>query len=124
MDGIVKRSIPARAGETAKDTDGVGAVAVYPRTGGGNGPGGTIRFTPRGLSPHGRGKPVFFLCPAAGRGSIPARAGETVLEGILRAQDAVYPRTGGGNPSAGGIGWCDRGLSPHGRGKPNGRIAA
>ena len=110
-------SIPARAGETPPSGAHTSSVQVYPRTGGGNGGTCLAMCIARGLSPHGRGKPLSpgrrdFL-----QRSIPARAGETpggVADGGV---GAVYPRTGGGNSSAGmrAVTWV--GLSPHGRGK-------
>ena len=51
------RSILARAGETRTAAVVRGAVEVYPRTGGGNNPGGVGYPYADGLSPHGRGKP-------------------------------------------------------------------
>ena len=77
---------------------GVGnARKVYPRTGGGNVNHHISAVGRPGLSPHGRGKRACETPLPSYRRSIPARAGETTLEQILRDNPGVYPRTGGGN---------------------------
>ena len=63
--------------------------------------------TPRSRSAEGQG------------GSIPARAGETAFAPHNCPAREVYPRTGGGNQYAARILNGGRGLSPHGRGKPD-----
>ena len=50
-------------------------------------------------------------------GSIPAWAGETVKDTLLRAVYRVYPRVGGGNLCSRQLAIRRRGLSPRGRGK-------
>ena len=50
-------------------------------------------------------------------GSIPAWAGETDRDPQAKPLIGVYPRVGGGNIAAFGIGAPGRGLSPRGRGK-------
>ena len=112
------RSIPARAGETRRQCKLPRPAGVYPRTGGGN---TVIDHTGnwhRGLSPHGRGKQRPRPRNWLGRGSIPARAGETTDIGSHPATGQVYPRTGGGNAAQLRDLVHTGGLSPHGRGKP------
>ena len=115
----VRRSIPARAGETHQQEQANRIQTVYPRTGGGNALELSTSCCRNGLSPHGRGK---RLLTAAGRitgGSIPARAGETGLELAIVHLFKVYPRTGGGNLQPPDLLPQSWGLSPHGRGKPD-----
>ena len=90
---------------------------VYPRTGGGNAPGGIAPAPVSGLSPHGRGKPEPAARPVSRSWSIPARAGETGVIALKGSGTAVYPRTGGGNATASVPPPIFCGLSPHGRGK-------
>ena len=71
------RSIPARAGETVGELYKVVEAKVYPRTGGGNAPGGLPLTPAYGLSPHGRGKRRQRYVGGGNYRSIPARAGET-----------------------------------------------
>ena len=110
------RSIPACAGEPAKEVADAAAAAVYPRV-----CGGTAREFGRtvvrsGLSPRVRGNPCPGRCDSASIGSIPACAGEPRRgcgpAGYLR----VYPRVCGGTHYG-----CDKrliadGLSPRVRG--------
>ena len=72
-------SIPARAGETGKCLTFPRCHTVYPRTGGGNDHQGRGVDAVAGLSPHGRGKRCALTGQFLGKGSIPARAGETLL---------------------------------------------
>ncbi len=110
-------SIPAWAGETIPPCHPCRSTRVYPRVGGGNVPAPRPAAVPAGLSPRGRGKPGQPLSDAAGIGSIPAWAGETLSGRMLVRNSTVYPRVGGGN----GIGPRNAalagGLSPRGRGK-------
>ena len=111
------RSIPARAGETGFLLLLGFLRRVYPRTGGGNVQSRSGRKSGQGLSPHGRGKRPVNAYLGNPQGSIPARAGETMLAWINCRLATVYPRTGGGNRYR--VAWYSsvRGLSPHGRGK-------
>ena len=70
-----------------------------------------------GLSPRGRGKPTDEAGLAQSSRSIPAWAGETMLQSNRFAAGAVYPRVGGGNRHICGFGYQQVGLSPRGRGK-------
>ena len=71
-----------------------------------------------GLSPRVRGNQSLAVGLAAGRGSIPACAGEPLLAGAVAGAVAVYPRVCGGtrfrrfSPDSG------KGLSPRVRGNP------
>ena len=118
------RSIPAWAGETGVITPSVRVARVYPRVGGGNARCSSRMQKPHGLSPRGRGKPVFVQLGGGVVGSIPAWAGETPdgLHEALLAQ--VYPRVGGGNGVYSRVETHSPGLSPRGRGKLPARLRA
>ena len=77
-----------------------------------------------GLSPHGRGKRGLRPGDGSHLRSIPARAGETICWSWQNGRWRVYPRTGGGNPSGVNAILSMIGLSPHGRGKLPGKVAA
>ena len=62
-------------------------TTVYPRTGGGNTPKDVSSEVSKGLSPHGRGKPILQQLLRLRERSIPARAGET--EGYLPSLPVV-----------------------------------
>ena len=51
---------------------------------------------PSGLSPRGRGNLLASAGPAAFLRSIPAWAGEPVIDDRLSKEGEVYPRVGGG----------------------------
>ena len=72
-----------------------------------------------GLSPRGRGKLLHAVRRREEYRSIPAWAGETNAEKLLRIALWVYPRVGGGNPDGKFAGLRLDGLSPRGRGKPD-----
>ena len=93
---------------------------VYPRVGGGNGISSRSEPSGRGLSPRGRGKQAFVDARRAVVGSIPAWAGETAGVVSHRHRYEVYPRVGGGNADASESRPTSKGLSPRGRGKPQG----
>ena len=112
------RSIPAWAGETPCSRRAARHSGVYPRVGGGNAVKGVTTLAPHGLSPRGRGKPRTEAPRAETDRSIPAWAGETDFQAILKIAQKVYPRVGGGNRWVGYICVRPAGLSPRGRGKP------
>ena len=115
---LVGRSIPAWAGETLNRVSVVRISEVYPRVGGGNLADARSAFVPIGLSPRGRGKrgrPVWHYCALR---SIPAWAGETLLDCACAVKRKVYPRVGGGNRTRAVWSEIGYGLSPRGRGKP------
>ena len=88
--------------------------------GGGNAAGVFAMLNAQGLSPRGRGKPTQAYPGDDHQRSIPAWAGETGGRAFRRGGRAVYPRVGGGNaPQVFPLAFLD-GLSPRGRGKPEG----
>ena len=113
----MRRSIPARAGETEGSRPVQRPAEVYPRTGGGNTTSVSDHISPTGLSPHGRGKRDRRHMRSTLIGSIPARAGETIEDKRRWTMNRVYPRTGGGNFLRLRQTRTRTGLSPHGRGK-------
>ena len=115
--GVMVRSIPACAGETAPRRHSLRSPAVYPRVCGGNYLREHELPHPEGLSPRVRGKP-WQLCQAgAGPRSIPACAGETRGRPRQRRPSGVYPRVCGGNRGPAPCRAYRRGLSPRVRGK-------
>ena len=112
------RSIPACAGETRTARRNHNSSRVYPRVCGGNDiVNADIGYT-SGLSPRVRGKPRPSAPGPAGRGSIPACAGETRRGGINHIRHGVYPRVCGGNGIQFAVDDTVYGLSPRVRGKP------
>ena len=111
-----KGSIPAWAGEPLAGAPIRECEGVYPRVGGGTElvPDHFIRWM--GLSPRGRGNPRHNGIQSLMPGSIPAWAGEPILNAGPRNRFTVYPRVGGGTlPSLAFISSAS-GLSPRGRG--------
>ena len=115
---LVRRSIPARAGEPPSGRQRQSRAAVYPRACGGTSPAPTSGTCSAGLSPRVRGNPHLVGCGGGYVGSIPARAGEPSCLSGGDLRPAVYPRACGGTSSS----WCScsqpRGLSPRVRGNP------
>ena len=111
-------SIPACAGETTPGSLQPDGSEVYPRVCGGNPRPGAQTRRRAGLSPRVRGKHQLRRATAAGRGSIPACAGETVRHSSRLLRPGVYPRVCGGNAVGTTAGHCRAGLSPRVRGKP------
>ena len=110
------RSIPACAGEPFPVIRGMVGAWVYPRVCGGTPRAGSGLIYCQGLSPRVRGNPSLGSLAVAGKGSIPACAGEPFLEAVHNAYKMVYPRVCGGTRRGqigGGVG---RGLSPRVRG--------
>ena len=118
---LLKRSIPAHAGEPSASHRWPQAVGVYPRACGGAAgqPGGDRRGT--GLSPRMRGslRRGFFRtdCP----GSIPAHAGEPAAVANRYRPGRVYPRACGGAFFSRLNLFSVLGLSPRMRGSPGER---
>ena len=112
------RSIPACAGEPARDwQDGFNA-GVYPRV-----CGGTSHPRPglddhRGLSPRVRGNLGAGGCGGGMPGSIPACAGEPSCAALGTVWQWVYPRVCGGTANCVWGNAAIRGLSPRVRGNP------
>ena len=109
-------SIPARAGQPAAHRARRRWCGVYPRT-----RGATRRATApvsagRGLSPHARGNRRRIRRCDVADGSIPARAGQPLVDSQNPHRPQVYPRTRGAT-SVMALKWALRsGLSPHARG--------
>ena len=76
-----------------------------------------------GLSPRGRGKPLYQGAQERILRSIPAWAGETWILFALPPAPWVYPRVGGGNLDFVRVTACAVGLSPRGRGKLQNELA-
>ena len=89
------RSIPAWAGEPPSRMSSPAAVSVYPRVGGGTTSTLRRRQAAPGLSPRGRGNPSSVRPHTPCARSIPAWAGEPMLQSTPGDQTAVYPRVGG-----------------------------
>ena len=110
------RSIPAWAGEPSSWRLLKASQRVYPRVGGGTVTDG-ICFPPmQGLSPRGRGNLGVEIHEPYCERSIPAWAGEPVVDNPAGLALGVYPRVGGGTGDRfleTCAGW---GLSPRGRG--------
>ena len=97
---VVRRSIPAWAGETPAIIANSLMGRVYPRVGGGNEAGHQVFHPGGGLSPRGRGKPRSPARMSLRLRSIPAWAGETADGHTRTGTVTVYPRVGGGNATA------------------------
>ena len=114
--GVLRRSIPACAGEPRAADDRIGGIGVYPRVCGGTAAIGHYCPSGRGLSPRVRGNPSATASAPYPVGSIPACAGEPSIGRGINAAAEVYPRVCGGTPvcrTPGRAGW---GLSPRVRG--------
>ena len=111
-------SIPARAGEPCVRVRDWYRTRVYPRTCGGTASAPSRRRSGWGLSPHVRGNRCRACTFAPYPGSIPARAGEPLLDFGHYSSFRVYPRTCGGTPDASSTNASGGGLSPHVRGNP------
>ena len=113
---LVVRSIPACAGEPTTRPPRWGVWRVYPRVCGGT----SVILTPSaevpGLSPRVRGNPPHCRPPYCQRGSIPACAGEPILQRLKRPPPVVYPRVCGGTRVSCVRSAEARGLSPRVRG--------
>ena len=111
-----ERSIPACAGEPGFEVFVCGGSQVYPRVCGGTAGGRPVAGVIAGLSPRVRGNPRWWNGSPAGRGSIPACAGEPVATGRAVGTIWVYPRVCGGTPTFPTDLMPGRGLSPRVRG--------
>ena len=115
--GLV-RSIPACAGEPSAQGRVVGASAVYPRVCGGTAAAAFGDDARRGLSPRVRGNHRMRHQRAHMQWSIPACAGEPVVEYVAPWARGVYPRVCGGTLTLTVLALLDDGLSPRVRGNP------
>jgi len=118
-DGRRSGSIPACAGEPAGPLRGVSGIRVYPRVCGGAVESSVMARLPPGLSPRVRGSRPKSRTKPSPRGSIPACAGEPLIQKTLSTPRWVYPRVcGGAGYSI--VSVSDRmGLSPRVRGSPS-----
>ena len=89
-------SIPARAGEPARDPGRAGFAPVYPRACGGTALHAVDVLPAVGLSPRVRGNLGASLEVNGRSGSIPARAGEPPARFPVALPELVYPRACGG----------------------------
>ena len=83
---------PASAGETHKRPRPCARSGVHPRECGGNSAKQRVRSLSSGPSPRVRGKPILSGAPHGHDGSIPASAGETWREPVVRPAGRVHPR--------------------------------
>ena len=111
-------TIPARAGETVPALSGASAEWDHPRSRGGNSTCDNEHTSASGPSPLARGKPKAARLRRGRRGTIPARAGETVLDHFLADDARDHPRSRGGNGAVGVPVRLGEGPSPLARGKP------
>ena len=109
-------SIPACAGEPRQAFSISSFGEVYPRVCGGTSPPPPRRAPATGLSPRVRGNQKPGLPVGAGRGSIPACAGEPPRGRPAPPSSGVYPRVCGGTPRPAGRRSRRGGLSPRVRG--------
>ena len=93
------RFIPAHAGNTVLNDLEQGSEAVHPRACGEHSSSGSALATTDGSSPRMRGTLRHGLDRLLDRRFIPAHAGNTVLVGREREQDAVHPRACGEHSS-------------------------
>ena len=120
LDSLVKRSIPACAGEPARQYGMSRITAVYPRVCGGTWPSRTTNAYLWGLSPRVRGNRTARRASSKPTRSIPACAGEPARRAHELTLDAVYPRVCGGTGVAQILDSDGKGLSPRVRGNPVG----
>ena len=95
---FLPRSIPAHAGEPWQIRSICHWAEVYPRPRGGTRFCVPSPFASVGLSPPTRGNRFPFLMGNPIRRSIPAHAGEPLIQAILGIIAKVYPRPRGGTP--------------------------
>ena len=116
------RSIPACAGEPSPSLGRGGHSPVYPRVCGGTSWAVMNDTGKPGLSPRVRGNRCTTSKSDAGRGSIPACAGEPRRRQPGVKRRLVYPRVCGGTRRRSTPRWPPGGLSPRVRGNPLGAV--
>ena len=119
---LVRRSIPACAGEPESSTPAPSSARVYPRVCGGTSVVGCGRGVAIGLSPRVRGNRLLRERRALQRRSIPACAGEPRQIELSVLAWRVYPRVCGGTSEWEIAGEPWQGLSPRVRGNRDGGI--
>ncbi len=112
-------SIPAHAGEPTTMQASRCATKVYPRPRGGTPRPASQNEYGTGLSPPTRGNRDNAVPCRPPTGSIPAHAGEPIIERFLPHIPPVYPRPRGGTKLTPSITTVRQGLSPPTRGNPN-----
>ena len=110
------RCIPARAGEPSTTWTVTSMRRVHPRACGGTKTVSPTAVSATGASPRVRGNPGQPRPAAAGRGCIPARAGEPHAGPAARRRRAVHPRACGGTGVWARVGIGAEGASPRVRG--------
>ena len=117
-----RRSIPAWAGKPLNPPRDLVDRKVYPRVGGET-PGFTwYAERPAGLSPRGRGNQKHLHIVPVTPGSIPAWAGKPWVRPAGTRRARVYPRVGGETGPDPRPRCVPPGLSPRGRGNPQGTL--
>ena len=111
-----QRSIPACAGEPPHRQQQRHGAEVYPRVCGGTRRSIPDRIGAQGLSPRVRGNLTSTSPLSTWIRSIPACAGEPMMDGYIARKSTVYPRVCGGTLQVRTSGPSGRGLSPRVRG--------
>ena len=109
--------IPAGAGGTSGRVIHPIVTGAYPRRRGGNSPAFSLFLLSLGLSPQARGEPHGVRPRMRCAGPIPAGAGGTAQQCLLRRGGRAYPRRRGGNMGHRSRRALDKGLSPQARGE-------
>ena len=115
--GVSRRTIPARAGETAPNDYIELGTRDHPRSRGGNMPWPKTHYLFQGPSPLARGKRWLMRLAWMTSGTIPARAGETVSHEAIDPHLGDHPRSRGGNCQRLTVDDRYQGPSPLARGK-------
>ena len=113
---MTQGSIPACAGEPARESLALKIMTVYPRVCGGTSTMSAALPRMHGLSPRVRGNPIPRPRRARAGGSIPACAGEPLEAGGADLAAEVYPRVCGGTTTEQCRQLRAEGLSPRVRG--------
>ena len=108
--------IPARAGQPAEHALCAPGQWAYPRSRGATNSPNAREEIHEGLSPLARGNLHHFTCGDAGKGPIPARAGQPEAVIAFAAWLRAYPRSRGATPERPPGLACLLGLSPLARG--------
>ena len=116
VQAVIVRSIPACAGEPARQMPAGRASRVYPRVCGGTSLCPVVNGQGPGLSPRVRGNLIEKACWLRPAGSIPACAGEPITLSLHPSWLQVYPRVCGGTQVRPPDRWTIDGLSPRVRG--------
>ena len=110
--------IPARAGQPLLWHPAQSWTRAYPRSRGATRLEAHVHQLVQGLSPLARGNLHHFTCGDAGKGPIPARAGQPLSARLGLPAYWAYPRSRGATSTSGNHGLSRQGLSPLARGNP------